>query len=45
MVFQLKNPKDEKIGVDHVRVRPKYDTHFQLNQVTKVFVLPFLTNL
>jgi hypothetical protein len=36
MSFQLKNPKDEKIGVDHVRDGKKYATHFTLNEVTKL---------
>jgi hypothetical protein len=35
MVFQLSNPKDEKIGVPHVRDGKKYPTHYQLNEVTK----------
>jgi hypothetical protein len=41
MVFQLSNPKDEKIGVTHVRDGKKYPTHYQLSEVTKVSLIWF----
>jgi hypothetical protein len=36
MCFQLKNPKDEKIGVDHVRDGKKYAMFFKLNEVMNI---------
>jgi hypothetical protein len=36
MCFQLKNPKDEKIGVDHVRDSKKYAMFFKLNEVINI---------
>jgi hypothetical protein len=34
MCFQLKNPKDERIGVEHVRDSKKYAMFFKLSEVT-----------
>jgi hypothetical protein len=36
MCFQLKNSKDERIGVEHVRDSKKYAMFFKLNEVTKI---------